>query len=118
MKHAEFIQQSAVIRFARSHGKRYPGVELLHSIPNGGNKTERQGARAKQEGLLAGVPDLFLPVARLGYHGLYLELKKKSGGRLSEIQKVRILELQANGYHVEVCLGAVQAINALKDYFE
>ena len=29
----------------------------------------------KRQGVKAGVPDICLPVARNGYHGLYIELK-------------------------------------------
>jgi hypothetical protein len=52
------------------------------------------GARMKREGMKAGVFDLHLPLARDGYHGLWIELKTKEDklrkvrkGVLSESQK-------------------------------
>lgn len=44
---------------------------LIFAIPNG---QYRQGQRM-EPGLRPGIPDLFLPVARHGYHGLFIELK-------------------------------------------
>jgi hypothetical protein len=45
--------------------------DVLMAIPNG---QYRPGQRP-EPGMRPGVPDLFLPVARRGYYGLWLELK-------------------------------------------
>jgi len=62
-------------------------------VPNG---QYRQGQRM-EAGMRRGVPDLCLPVARHGYHGLYIELKV-AGGRLSEAQDGWIAALTKQGY--------------------
>lgn len=64
----------------------------------------------------AGVPDLFLPVSRDGYHGLFIELKRQAGGRVSDEQKEWIQELRDQGYRVEVCKGWEAAAGVLKNY--
>lgn len=48
-----------------------PEHDVLMAIPNG---QYRPGQRP-EPGIRPGVPDLFLPVARRGYYGLWLELK-------------------------------------------
>ena len=63
-----------------------------------------------------GVPDLCLPVARGGYHGLYIELKRAVGGILSDEQKWWIDELKSQGYAAIVCHGAEEAIRTIKEY--
>ena len=41
----------------------------------GGKRDAKTATILKRQGVKAGVPDLHLPVARGGYHGLYIELK-------------------------------------------
>jgi hypothetical protein len=62
------------------------------------------------------VPDICLPVARTGKHGLYIELKRKSGGRVSDNQAWWIESLAAEGYAVAVCYGLDEAISEITKY--
>jgi len=66
---------------------------LIFAIPNG---QYRQGQRM-EPGLRAGVPDLFLPVARHGYHGLFIELKC-GDNKPTEPQAEWLKKLKAEGY--------------------
>ena len=61
----------------------------------------RKGATLKAMGLRAGVPDLFLAIARGGYHGLYVEVKGPKG-RLSKVQRDYHVKLIEKGYCVRV----------------
>lgn len=63
-----------------------PELKLLYAIPNGGQRDVRVAVKLKAEGVRAGVHDLFLPAAKCGYHGLYIEMKKPIGGRASTEQ--------------------------------
>ena len=116
--HHEHTEQVKVIVWAR--GARSPAkARLVFAIPNGGNRNEREAVRLKAEGVTAGIPDLCLPVARQGYHGLYIEMKKSvEDGRstVSTHQKEKIDELIQEGYHVEVCYGSVEAIAVIQSY--
>lgn len=66
---------------------------------------------------MAGVSDVFLPVARGGFHGLYVELKVK-GGKPSDNQKWWIAETTKQGYLSVVCFGWVEAKEVIEGYLE
>ena len=110
----ELAEQIKIFNWARYVDKR-PELALLHSIPNGGYRAIGEASRLKASGVLAGVPDIFLPVARGSYHGLYIELKTATG-RVSADQKIVIARLQEQNYQVEICRGAEEAIAAIEKY--
>lgn len=87
-KRSEATEQERVINWARFYAKDFPELDLLHHIPNGGSRNQLEAANLKRQGVKAGVPDLCLPVARNGKHGLYVEMKwqnnKTSGQRKLE----------------------------------
>lgn len=56
------------------------------------------------QGMLKGAPDLFLPVFKL-----FIEMKRRDGGVVSESQKKVHKILRELGYKVEVCNGAAMA---------
>ena len=67
--------------------------------------------------MLAGVPDLHLPVACAGYNGLYIEMKY-GDGRPSQEQKDFLKK--AAHYHnfCVVCYSADDAIEVLRKYID
>ena len=81
---------------------RYP-KGLIYAIPNGGQRNVIVAAKLKVEGVLSGVPDLCIPIAKNGFHGLYIELKNGKVGKVSENQKTIMEKLQSEGYRCEVC---------------
>ncbi len=95
-----------------------PELALLYAIPNGGARDAVTGARMKAEGVKAGVPDLFLPVARCGYHGLFVEMKRRDGGKVSPAQRLWIERLTEQGYLVAVCHGRDAAERVIVTYLE
>ena len=88
----------------------------MYHIPNGGRRDAITGARLKAEGVVAGVPDIFLAVPRQGFHGLYVELKRQKGGSLESSQEHIIARLRQAGYRVEVCMGWWEAREAIENY--
>ena len=95
-----------------------PELRLLYHVPNGGSREKREAARLRGEGVRPGVPDLCLPVARCGYHGLYIELKRRSGGRVSPEQKAWLDRLSREGYLAAVCRGWDEARRVIEDYLD
>ncbi len=102
--------QVLFITWCRSH---YPGITIF-AIPNGGHRHQMVAAKMKAEGVMAGVPDLFVAD---GKPGLFIELKTASG-RLSEPQRNVIDQLRNAGYPVAICYGLDQAKSAFISYLE
>ena len=79
MRNIEFNIQKQIFEWANMSIRKYPELKLLNASLNGVKLTSKvAGARAKQGGMKKGFPDLFLPVARKGHHGLFIELKRNS----------------------------------------
>ena len=91
-------------------------AHLLFAIPNGGWRNATTAAKLKAEGVLAGVPDLFLAIPRGEFHGLWIEMKNGKAGRLSEAQKHMIELLRSEGYKCEVCHSALDFRAAVQNY--
>lgn len=113
----EAIEQAKVIAWARASERNYPYLQLLHCSLNGVKMTKAQAGRAIAQGMLSGVPDLFLPVPKNGYHGLFIEMKYGSN-KVTENQE-KFLQNAANvGYAISVCYSANEAIKRIEDYYE
>lgn len=95
---------------------KYPD-RIIAAIPNGGKRSPLVGMKLKAEGVLAGMPDLFITAPQNGYNGLFIEMKVKGKGKLSEAQKSLIPRLEADGYRVDVCFGVDEAKQVVLDYF-
>lgn len=78
---------------------------------------EQQAGILKAEGVKAGVPDLHLPVARGGYHSLYVEMKSQTGTP-SEAQKEWIAALLAEGNLAGMRRGCAAAVDVLEKYLK
>lgn len=127
---SEHDEQVAVIAWAKAAQGKYPELKLLYAIPNASGFAQsepfiRRGVRLpplpliKQlaEGLKKGMPDLCLPVARGGYHSLYVEMKRFDG-KLSDEQKKVQSELIAQGNSVATCYSSGEAIHILHNYLK
>lgn len=94
----------------------YPNHMIFH-IPNGGKRSMREAVKFKKMGVLAGVPDLFIPEIYGCKHGLFIELKSEKG-KVSKNQTDVIVKLQSRGYRVEVCNGFHEFVTACRRYFD
>ena len=116
-REAEGEEQAELIRQFRA---RYPAIgDLLIHIPNGGSrKNAFEGWRMKQQGVRAGVSDLFLPVARGRYFGLWLEFKAAppNNAVVSNSQQVWVDLMREQSYQAEICLGVAAALEVLDAY--
>lgn len=95
--------------------REFPELKLLFHIPNERKCDPREGRRLKLMGVKAGVPDLFLPVPRGKYHGLFIELKAENG-KPTESQLWWRNELNGQDYFSAVCCGWSQASELIISY--
>lgn len=120
MKHLESAHQAQVIEWAKwaykANPARYPNLDLLHCSLNGVKLSQTQAKIAKGQGMLSGVPDLFLPVPKNGFHGLYIEMKSEKG-RVTENQHWFLSKTDGLGYKSVVCYSAKEAISAIQAYY-
>lgn len=113
---AEHAEQAALFEWASIMQQQYPELWMLAAIPNGGFRHIVTAVKLKREGVKQGYPDVLLDVARGGYHGLRIEMKRQKGGILSPHQKRWRESLTDQGYQVAVCHGAGEAIDAVEKY--
>ena len=97
---SEYMELVGFINWFRG---RFPGVLIFH-IPNGEYRHISVGKRLKAEGVVAGIPDLFVPEWRL-----WIEMKTVDGGTLSIEQKKIHNYLEKIGHTVIVGNGATDA---------
>ena len=111
----EHKYQTKVIEWTRQNSERLPGLEMIYAVPNGGKRSKAEAGKLKREGVKAGVPDLFLGVAKGGFFGLYIEMKHEKG-RVSPLQKSFMKKSESLGYRCVVCWNDSEAIDELEKY--
>lgn len=114
----EDIEQTYLFRWAVFASGKYPELDLMFHIPNGGLRSKTEAARMKAQGVKAGMPDICLPVAKGKYHALYIELKREKGGTVSANQKIKISQLIHAGNYVAVCKGWESAMTIIAEYLQ
>ena len=106
---SESAEQEAVVQYCDVRH-----IPIVH-IPNEGKRSVSYAAQMKRAGLRKGFPDLFVPLAREGYHGLFIELKY-GRGKTSPDQEEWIQLLNANGYRAVVCYGFEETVREICRY--
>jgi hypothetical protein len=104
------LQQSCVKWFKY----RYPYI-LIAAFPNEGKRTVQSAARMKAEGLLSGMPDLFICFGNSAYHGLFVEMKFGNGKTTTNQDEV-IAKLTKQGYQVAVVNSLDMFIETVDNY--
>ena len=113
---SESQEQQALFRWWRLFQPKLAPGRVMYAIPNGGRRDAVTGARLKAEGVLAGVPDVFLAAPKPPHAGLYIEMKRRNGGRATPAQKAMLATLEASGYAVAVCYGWREAAEEIVRY--
>lgn len=118
-KSSEAREQSLVYRWSTKQSVRQaaPGIEWLFHVPNGEKRDAITGNRLKAMGVKPGVPDLMLPVAMAGFHGLVIEMKKTGEGKTTDEQNKWLTHFVSQDWMVAVCYSAREAHAVLCDYF-
>lgn len=104
-----------------------PGLAHAFAIPNGaklpwtknakGQRYSAEARRLKDEGMKPGVPDIFIPVMRGGYAGMFLELKRADrSNHPSTAQLDYMAALRDAGYFCIVAYGLEEAMGYIQAY--
>lgn len=112
---SEHDEQKALFEWSSLCMRKYPELVLMFAVPNGGARNIVVARKLKAEGVKAGVPDVFLPVARGRHHGMAIEMKRV-GGRASGEQKAWLKALEEQGYYTAICEGWEAAKNEIERY--
>lgn len=112
----EYEEQVSVFDWAKRNEKRHPELRLLFGSLMGCHLPLRALNKYKKAGMKSGKPDIQLPIAKGQYCGLWIELKRRKGGKVSLIQDEMLRLLADYGNDVYVCKGADSAIKAIKGY--
>ncbi len=119
VKSSEAEQQEAVIDWCNTMAlnPEYKDLEFIYHCPNGGSRNKAEANNLKRQGVKAGVPDLFLPVGRGGYFGLYIEMKWGKNTPTEE-QIIWLKFLREHNYACWVVHSAKVAIDCLEQYIK
>lgn len=121
IRHVESMHARALMRWVASMESDvlYPGIELIFHIPNGGKRSKVEASRLKAEGVRRGVSDYLLPVARRGFHGLWIELKApiECKPSVEKAQRIWQINMRREGYLAEVAYGWDQARRFIERYY-
>jgi len=112
----EHQEQAALIKWARLSKARYPMLNMLYAIPNAAKRSVRIASMMKAEGMVSGVPDLHLAAPSGNHHGLFIEMKRIKGGKVSENQAEWLHKLGKYGYKTAVCYGWIEAKEEIENY--
>lgn len=88
-------------------------------VPNGGKRSKREAVRFQKMGVKPGVPDIAIfdpPPICPSAKGAWIEMKRVSGGKLSDYQKDWLNYLESSGWLVARCDGAAAAIRKLREW--
>ena len=115
--HLEDDHQRALFKWASFK----PELETMYHVPNGGQRRQKEAARLSGLGVKPGVPDVCLPLARCGYHSLYIEMKApivkgKPKPRVTSTQIAYLKQLKEQGHAAVVCYGWLAAKRIIELY--
>lgn len=110
-EHTEQVRFMAVLR------NFYRDI-LVFAVPNGGQRNPKEAKRLVDEGVLSGVSDLFIAEPYGQYHGLFIEMKRSKGGKVSDKQELFMDRAKHRGYKCVVSYGAEQALDHFQEYMQ
>lgn len=86
------LQIRCVAWFERTYGecsnRKYEEKYLLYSIPNEGKRSLAYTIKLKRMGMVSGMPDTHIAIAKKGFSGLYIEFKSKKGSKTRDQEYV------------------------------
>lgn len=112
----EAQEQAALFEWADRMKGKYPALRYMFHVANGGSRNLIEARHLKEQGVKAGVPDIFLPSPAGMYCGLFIELKRRQRGEVSAAQHEWLVELNRAGYKAVVARGFDEARQIILEY--
>jgi len=112
----EHQEQAALMQWVKLNKARYPALDNIAAVPNGGARHIAVAKKLKAEGVSKGYPDILLDYPSNGYHGLRIELKRQKGSYATAEQKEWLARLNNAGYKAVVCKGWIDAKEVIEEY--
>lgn len=109
--------------------RQYPDIIYRFDLAADQRLTVGQAVRNNKLQPHKGYPDLFIAAARNGYHGLFIEMKRKGAGtylkdgslsksKHTQEQKAFLDDLEDQGYKAVFGVGIDECKEIIDDYFE
>ena len=130
MSQREYHEQVKLINWciANKDNELLPNIDRIFSIPNGAHVSKAQRGKLVAEGMRAGVSDMFLPVPRRKFFGLWIEMKApaivdakgkqvKPKGATKKNQKEWLSSMSELGYACIIVYGRDEAVSAILNYY-
>lgn len=115
MKEVIKIYESQIQKAVFDWAKLKPELKWLFHIPNGGSRNMIEAVQLKRQGVKKGVSDIFLPISRNGFHGLFIELK--AGKNKPSKEQLEFIDyVTEQGYKAVICYGLDETIRVIEDY--
>ncbi len=114
---SEHEEQALLFEWAQLQQHHIPELALLFAIPNAGKRSYAAASYMQAEGLKSGVPDICLPIARGGWHSLFIELKYGKNTPSAE-QTAWIAALKEHGNAAYIAWGFEAARDLILCYLE
>lgn len=115
---AEADHQAALFSWAAVAVRQYPALRMMFHPANGGHRDPRVARKLVGQGVKPGVFDVILDVARGGFHGLRIELKRPGKHAVTAEQKDWLAAWTEEGYRAVVCVGWEAARQEIVTYLE
>lgn len=107
--------QALLFKVLDDNIERYPFLQFIFAVPNGGDRHFLTAVKLKREGVRAGVPDVFVPFTRHGYSGLWIE-HKYGYRQLKDEQIAFKRHLKGENYKVVVSRSELESIKYIEEY--
>lgn len=111
-------EQITLFNWAKMQLGKYPELRMMFHIPNEGKRSYIAGAHMKAAGMRKGVSDIFLSCARGGKHGLYIEMKRTAGSKVSREQVDWLQDVAGEGYAAYIAYGWKEAAEIITNYLD
>lgn len=121
---SESALQSQCISWFRAQ---YPKI-IIFAIPNAAKRSFRLAAKMKAEGMVSGIPDLFIAKNTLEripgtccanvWNGFFIEMKRSQKEKTTENQDYYLEKLAEAGYKTAVCRSFDEFQQVVNEYLE